>query len=154
MESCQVIPQMSKFQDMNRCIVPTISWKPWISVNWGLTINSFNSEVFALGTSDGKGRGWGRLHARRHRHQGLAILNTHSSGSRRVWRRHFSVYKIHLCHVIKKWPWHFLTWTSTQSKKWLPSLFKYLKHSEKQKDTTGRKVEFDSPCQIYAVLSW
>ena len=33
MESCQVIPQMSKFQDMNRCIVPTISWKPWISVN-------------------------------------------------------------------------------------------------------------------------
>ena len=25
------------------------------------------------------------MHAR---HQGLAILNTHSSGSRRVWRRH------------------------------------------------------------------
>ena len=32
------------------------------------------------------------------------------------------------------------------------SLQIFVKHSEKQKDTTGRKVEFDSPCQIYAVL--
>ena len=33
------------------CIAPSISWKAWISVNWGLTVNRFNSEVFALGTS-------------------------------------------------------------------------------------------------------
>ena len=33
------------------------------------------------------------------------------------------------------------------------SLQIFVKHREKQKDSTGRKVEFDSPCQIYAVLS-
>ena len=33
------------------------------------------------------------------------------------------------------------------------SLQMFVKHCEKYKDTTGPKVEFDSPCQIYDVLS-
>ena len=46
----QLVSTLPNFQCTSRCIAPSIRWKAWISVNWGLTVYSFNSEVFALGT--------------------------------------------------------------------------------------------------------
>ena len=56
-------------------------------MNSRLTVDSFNSELFALGPRNiGSMCAMAKVTAPRH--QGLAVLNTHSSGSRRVWRRH------------------------------------------------------------------
>ena len=120
------VSTLPKFQGTSRYIAPSIRWKAWISVNWGLTVYSFNSEVFALGTLPWQ-RSWLREaagtkapRASDFEHDIAVEAEGYEVGTC------FSIYKIHLCHVIKKWPWHFLTCTSSQSKKWLPNLFKYL----------------------------
>ena len=165
MESWQVMTQimilvfdvfdvstLPKFQGTSIWIAPSIRWKAWISVNWVLTVYSFNSEVFALGTLPWQ-RSWLREAACNKAPRASDFEHTQQWKQRKQKGYDvgtcFSIYKIHLCHVIKKWPWNFLTCTSSQSKKWLPNL-KYLQNKARNRRILeAARWNLTHPCTLY-----